>query len=293
MPEALLGAASRAPFAGPENTGILAGYPDRERVLEAAAKAVCDYVERSDASAIDAFVRREMHAASTEQIAAIVDTICHSLLAGMRRRPDARTIRLFDLLRTHVSELMYDELWRQAYARHADAQIDALLLAVRMTDERLADHLEEVGQLAGWLAAAMQLSPERIDYVVGAGRLHAIGKLRVSRQILDKPGPLSQTELAEVQRQRLLAEEDLRSLPGLERYAPALRAPEGHGPVPLEMRIVCVADAYVALTSPRCYRPQPYERAEAIELLRRDRRCDPAVVAQLERLVASAPTRAA
>jgi HD-GYP domain-containing protein (c-di-GMP phosphodiesterase class II) len=266
-------------------------YPDRDRAVDLATEAILEYVLRKDDRSIDTFVRHEMHAASTEQIAAIVDTVCQRLLGRMQYPPDTATVRAVDLVRTRVSEIMADVLRQRAQAQRADGQIDAFLLAARMADPQLADHLERVGELAGRLAVEMKLSPERIDYAVGAGRLCRIGQLRVSRQILDKPVPLSAAEHDEIDRQLLLAAEELRTLPGLERFAATLQMHARGDALPLELRIVWVADAFVALTSSRCYRTWPYERSEALNLLRADRRCDRAVVEHLEKLVL--PKRAA
>jgi HD-GYP domain-containing protein (c-di-GMP phosphodiesterase class II) len=142
-------------------------------------------------------------------------------------------------------------------------------------------------------ARGLGLSQEQIDCVGLAALLHDIGKLFIPLTILNKPGPLTWEEWAIIH-----LHPDMGSLVLLcaggkwSALAPLVAAHherwDGHGyprglaqeAIPLEARILAVADAYDAMTSPRAYH-QPLTREEARTELRRcaGSQFDPTVVA--------------
>ena len=81
----------------------------------------------------------------------------------------------------------------------ATAQADGLVAAMRLADPGLADHCEITAQLATRLAVAMGLDDATVARVTLTARLHDIGKLRISRSIMNKPLPLTAAEREEVQ----------------------------------------------------------------------------------------------
>jgi len=125
------------------------------------------------------------------------------------------------------------------------------------------------------MAKELGFEPEHVERVRVAGVLHDIGKIAVSDTILRKPGRLSDEEWAEIRRHpetgaRLLghASEDIRrwvlchhERPDGGGYPRGLRG----GEVPVEARILAVADAYEAMTAQRPYsapKPEPAALAE-------------------------------
>jgi putative two-component system response regulator len=162
--------------------------------------------------------------------------------------------------------------------------LDRLTRAISVRSHETGDHIERVARLAALLARRVGLPPEQCRQIQEASRLHDIGKVAVSDRVLLKPGALSAEERAEMQRHaevghyvlagsesdvlRLAAEI---ALSHHERYDgggyPAGCAGEA---IPLEGRIVAIADVFDALTSDRVYR-RAYSREEAIELMRRER----------------------
>ena len=144
-----------------------------------------------------------------------------------------------------------------------------------LRDPDNAGHAARVTELALRLAAALEVSGERVQAIKDGGPLHDIGKLELDRAILDKPGALDEAELEEI---RTHPELGARMLEGIR----SLRAARGcvlhhherwdgsgypHGlggdAIPIEARILAVADAYDAMTS---YRPycDPRTREEAL-----------------------------
>ena len=143
----------------------------------------------------------------------------------------------------------------------------AMLLAetLDLRDVSTARHSQTVGRLAEGVARALELSEDRVRRIRAAGVLHDIGKLGVADAILKKPGPLTDDEWAEMRRHpelgaRILDHANLRDISAWvlahhERvdgrgYPCGLAGDE----IPLEARILAVADAYEAMTADRPYR---------------------------------------
>jgi two-component system cell cycle response regulator len=142
----------------------------------------------------------------------------------------------------------------------------ALLGVLEARDAVLAAHTNEVVRLAR--AIAYRIPYEfSIETVISVAQLHDIGKVAVPDSILMKPGPLESSEWDLVRQHTITGERIVGRVPGLDVVADAVRASherwDGHGypdglsgyEIPLAARIVAVADAYAAMTTPdRPYR---------------------------------------
>jgi diguanylate cyclase (GGDEF)-like protein/putative nucleotidyltransferase with HDIG domain len=128
-----------------------------------------------------------------------------------------------------------------------------------------ARHSETVGRYAEMMARELGLPEWRISRIRLAGMLHDIGKAGVPNSILHKPGPLTVEEYEQVKRHPTLGAQmiehislsDVREWVAMHHERPdGLGYPLGPsaGTIPLEARIVAVADAYEAMTSDRPYR---------------------------------------
>ena len=180
-----------------------------------------------------------------------------------------------------------------AGARARAVQLETLLAlaqALDLRDAGTADHSQTVGRYCDALARELGLPAGRVDRVRLAGVLHDIGKVGLTDAVLRKPGPLDADEWAEMRRHpeigaRILGAsefDDIRAwvLAHHERWD-GMGYPAGTRgeAIPLEARIVAVADAFEAMTSDRTYRPALGRDAALSEL----RRCaggqfDPRVV---------------
>jgi two-component system cell cycle response regulator len=150
----------------------------------------------------------------------------------------------------------------------------ALLGVLEARDAVLAAHTDEVVRLARAIADRIPYDFS-IENVLSAAQLHDIGKVAVPDSILMKPGPLESSEWEVVRQHTLAGERIVGRVPGLDLVADAVRAsherwdglgyPDGLSghEIPLAARIVAVADAYAAMTTPdRPYR-HPLSPAEA------------------------------
>jgi diguanylate cyclase (GGDEF)-like protein/putative nucleotidyltransferase with HDIG domain len=128
-----------------------------------------------------------------------------------------------------------------------------------------ARHSETVGRYAELMAREMGLPEQHVGRVRLAGLLHDVGKVGVPDAILRKAGPLTEGERAVIGRHPELGAQILEhpSLADVQAWVGAHHErPDGGGyphglsgdALPLEARIVAVADAYEAMTSDRSYR---------------------------------------
>jgi diguanylate cyclase (GGDEF)-like protein/putative nucleotidyltransferase with HDIG domain len=159
------------------------------------------------------------------------------------------------------------------------ATLVSLAEALDLRDTGTADHSWTVGRYCGLIAAELGFPPERVKRIQVAGILHDIGKIGLPDAILQKPGPLGKTELAEIRTHPEIGAQVLNSR-GLEDVREWVLAhherPDGKGypcglsdsEIPVEAKILAVADAYEAMTADRVYRPGIDERAARAELLR-------------------------
>jgi putative nucleotidyltransferase with HDIG domain len=145
-------------------------------------------------------------------------------------------------------------------------------------DTYTENHCYRVSVYATRIAAQMNLPTDRIEDVRAAALLHDIGKLDISRDLLYKAAKLTRDEYETVQQHVPRGIEMLEPVGGaLRRVIPIILAHHdkfdgsGYNPtsgeaIPLESRIIAVADVYDALTSDRPYRKamSPFEARDVI-----------------------------
>ena len=157
------------------------------------------------------------------------------------------------------------------------ATVIALAEALDIRDTGTGQHSHTVARYAELMARELGLEEERLERVRLAGVLHDIGKIGISDRVLTKPGPLDKSEWQEMYTHpeigaRLLSRPEFADLrewilahherPDGLGYPRGLRADQ----IPIEARILAVADAYEAMTADRCYRAALGEAAARAEL---------------------------
>ena len=145
-------------------------------------------------------------------------------------------------------------------------------------DKYTHNHSYRVALYAANIATGMGFSEESVDDVRAAALLHDIGKLETSRDILYKAASLTPEETTEMRRHVQKGVALLEPVGGsLRRVLPIILAHHdkydgsGYGPskaeqIPIEARVLAVADAFDTLTSDRPYRRAvtPFEAKEII-----------------------------
>jgi two-component system cell cycle response regulator len=157
---------------------------------------------------------------------------------------------------------------------------DVLLRALAERNPELRTHLSGVAHLAEATALRLRIPDEEVQRIRHAAELHDVGKVAVPDAILTKPGPLDEGEWAFIRRHTLIGERIVAAAPALTRVAVLVRASherwDGNGypdglageDIPLGARIVAVADAFDAMTSPRPYSIPRTSQAALAELQR-------------------------
>jgi HD-GYP domain-containing protein (c-di-GMP phosphodiesterase class II) len=146
-----------------------------------------------------------------------------------------------------------------------DARLRGFVTTLEAAVPGAAGHARRVASQCRILARRLGLDEAEAGQIERAARVHDVGKIIVSPEILEKPGALTRREYAEVQRHSMFGARLVGALgdPGLtaivrhhhERldgsgYPDHLRGEA----IPLGARIVAVVDTYDAVTSRRPYR---------------------------------------
>ena len=163
---------------------------------------------------------------------------------------------------------------------HADT-IVALAAAVEARDENTKGHNHRVAELAIRIGRAMDLPTDTLRTLARAGLLHDVGKIGMPDSILSKPAALDPGEWTVIKRHPEVGQEILSRITSLRREAAIVVAHheriDGSGyprglrgeEIPLEARIVAVADTYDVLISDRPYR-KAFNNKEALRILREE-----------------------
>lgn len=177
-----------------------------------------------------------------------------------------------DYRRLHAAyqqSLRYAEDVRRLYHQLQRAICQSLLglaNALEAKDHYTRGHSERVAALSRRVASTLGLAPAVVDLVGQAGLLHDIGKIGVPEAILKKPGPLSPEEWQIMRAHPVIGAQIVAPFEFFQGAARVIRHhherwdgsgyPEGlaREDIPLEARIVAVADVFDALTSARSYR---------------------------------------
>ena len=158
--------------------------------------------------------------------------------------------------------------------------IYALAATVDAKDHYTYGHSKKVSQYAVALAQAMNLNSEKVATIRAAGLLHDIGKIAVPDSILNKAGPLTEEEWEPMRAHPELGMEILKHVIDLVNCLPAILHHHEHfdgtgypgalkgEEIPVEARVLAIADVYDAITSIRPYRNQLTPQ-EALDELRR------------------------
>jgi two-component system cell cycle response regulator len=143
----------------------------------------------------------------------------------------------------------------------------------------MARHHRAVSDMAGMVARHIGLRDEQLHTVVRAAELHDVGKVLVPDAILNKPGALSEGELALMRRHAIAGYLILHGSDEPAAIAALVRSSherwDGTGypdgltgeAIPLGARIITICDAYDAMTHDRPYR-RARSAAEALDELR-------------------------
>lgn len=175
--------------------------------------------------------------------------------------------------------------------RSDESTLLSLAQTIELKDSYTRGHCDRVASYALRIVSALNLPEEMRTLVKYGSWLHDCGKIGIPRDILNKQGRLSEEEFAvikkhpvwglEVARQAMLHQVVLNIIQFHHEKYDGSGYPTGIGgkDIPLEARIVAVADVYDALTTDRPYRrSHPVAEARAIMLAQKGKGLDPEMV---------------
>lgn len=183
-------------------------------------------------------------------------------------------------------QLMLVQL-QQAY----EASLIMLANAIELRDRYTRGHVERVMELSVLIAGQLGLNAHQITALRFGAILHDIGKIYIREGVLRKAGPLDHEEWGEMKRHAAIGAGLLQKIPYLTAAIPIIHHHherwDGNGypdglageEIPLEARIVAVADAYDAMTTERVYHSESTS-TQALDEIKTGcgSRYDPAVV---------------
>ncbi len=191
------------------------------------------------------------------------------------------------MLASHANNL---SLFREREALLVNV-VRTLVFAIEAKDRYTCGHSERVALYGKLLAQQVGYDHDACELLYLTGLLHDIGKIAVSDAVLNKPDRLTDEEFEEIKRHPDEGWKILQELEQLNYVLPGVlhhhERPDGTGypdqltgdTIPLDGRVLAVADAYDAMTSDRAYR-EGMSQTKAEEILRAGAgtQWDPAVI---------------
>lgn len=214
-------------------------YPGERAAYAELLSIVANEVTFEDRWAIVDFVRREMHAASPDEILALIDRASVEIAARAPQQQRRNVLTRLNALRERVQEAAFEQT--SVRGTTPEDLVDAMHEMIRAVDPAISTHLSGVGTLAGSIAKYLGLEGDRVRSIAIAGRVLDIGKIA--------PQGCGNEHAAAGERM-------LRGIPALQRYAGWVRSHherlDGSGypdrlrgpDIALEVRILAVADVF-------------------------------------------------
>ena len=169
----------------------------------------------------------------------------------------------------------------QKLQEHILATLQSLAAALEAKDVYTRGHSERVHYYAVKIAEHLGLPKDELELISRFSRLHDIGKIGITENILNKPSSLTPEEFDMIKRHpdfgyKILAPLRLPKI-ALDIVRHHHERQDGRGypaglkgeEIPLMVAIVSTADAFDGMTGYRPYRPKPMSFSEAVEELRR------------------------
>lgn len=191
---------------------------------------------------------------------------------------DENTIRMMKTFQNLLKIYYLNSDFTLLQSRMKTEIIYSLINFLELHDQYTTGHSINVANHSKSIAIAMNMTSEKIDEIYWAGVLHDIGKLIIPESILNKRGKLSTDEYIQIKNHPLTASKVLSENPELNAISKIIHSHheriDGKGypdglkgtSIPIEARIIAVADAYDAMISDRSYKTSKTVDEALIEL---------------------------
>jgi len=232
---------------------VMSANADLDTAVSALKLGACDYITKPFSS----------------------DVLLITLENALRKKDLEREVDDYRLnLELKVKE--QTDVINQMYIR----SIDAMVKALEAKDCYTRGHAQRVTIYSVAMARELGMPDPRVEDLRRASVLHDLGKIGVREAIINKPGRLTSEEFQEIIRHPVISVSILEPIPFFRPLLPAILHhherfngrgyPDGLAgeEIPLESRIMAVADTFDAMTSTRAYRKALPEEEATSELVR-------------------------
>lgn len=209
--------------------------------------------------------------------------VCTLVLLRTRQTPTFRAseMLLIESLAAFCGDLIRSHRLVRELREMSIAMVRSLVSAVDQKDQYTCGHSLRVAYFATALAQCVGLGEVDLQMLQWAGLLHDVGKIGIRDNVLKKEGKLTAEEFSHIKEHPVRSHKVVQEVPQLsqaldgilyhhERYDgsgyPAGRKGEQ---IPLQARIIQIADVFDALTSNRSYR-RAYDWQRALEILQEE-----------------------
>ncbi len=228
-----------------------------------------------DWSSMDAFVSLSIPDWSSEPRVEILDLGDFTTLKGMVVLADwsgrfcGGESSYVTMLLRHAAAALGNAYLFETNQKNYFQTIAALAGAVDAKDRYTLFHSRNVAAYVVSMASHMRFSPGKISLLNSAALLHDIGKIGIPESILNKNGPLTDKEFGIIKTHPSVGYSILRPVTAFGGFIEAVKHhherydgrgyPDGIAgeEIPLEARIITIADSFDAMTSERIYRKAP------------------------------------
>lgn len=206
-----------------------------------------------------------------------LDSVIVSLAVGFAVKTNVD--QDIEIIKMNADNNMYNNKLRYGKTMR-NRTIETVLRNINLKYDQEQIHTERVSQYCEAIARAMGFSEKEVSDLKTAGILHDIGKITIPSEMLNKPSKLTKEEFEVIRRHPETGYQMLRSV---DEYVPLAESVlfhherwDGKGypcglkgeDIPLEARIIAVADVYEAMTAKRSYQ-RTKSKEEAVAELER------------------------
>jgi diguanylate cyclase (GGDEF)-like protein len=188
--------------------------------------------------------------------------VCANKEGGFHEHDDEVLLAIGD----HAGAVLENQRLRGGLRAAYLETVRVLADAIQAKDPHLRGHSEEVVQYVAAVAGELGVEPTRREELVIGSLLHDLGKIGISERILLKPAALTPEERTVIELHPTIGHRLVEQVEALAPIADAIlhhhERWDGDGyphglageDIPLEARIICVADSFSAMTADRPYR---------------------------------------
>ena len=216
----------------------------------------------------------------------------------LRRSFDSSDLQLIDALSVFCGDLIANFRLLNELRQLSVDMVRALVAAIEQKDEYTCGHSNRVGTYAVMLGRELGLGAKDLQQLEWSALLHDVGKIGIRDEVLKKTGKLTEAEFEHIKEHPQRSFQVVQQVPQLTAALDGVvyhhEHYDGSGypyglkgeAIPLQARIIQVADVFDALTSTRSYR-QAYSWPKALEILQEEegRTIDPRIGAVFEQMI--------